>query len=170
MFGLPTNVLFPFSPPLYNETRSLGLEHLSRNPRQSDQITINAEGFWHQKVSTEYHLQSHRSPSSPKGSEKVASISLILKKYLLRRQREENAFYTSHRRGNKQSIHNSKSDHRILRAEGYWRVSQIFCQASLEHNWEAYQHSDLLDRCQEKRASDNRGRHLDPHQGPDLLA
>lgn len=68
MFGLPSNVLFPpFSPPLYNETRSLGLEHLSHNPRQSDQITINAEGFWHQKVSTEYHLQSLHSPSPPKG-------------------------------------------------------------------------------------------------------
>jgi hypothetical protein len=46
---------------------------------------------------------------------------------------------------------------------------EIFCQASLDQNWEAYHgRSDLLDRCQEKRASDNRL--LDARQGPDLLA
>lgn len=46
-------------------------------------------------------------------------------------------------------IHNSKSDHGISRAEEYWQVS-LTCQASLEHNWEAYQSSDLTDRSQEK--------------------
>lgn len=47
--------------------------------------------------------------------------------------------YISQKRKQTEMIHNSKSDPSVSRAEGYWQVSQIFCQASLEHNWEAYQ-------------------------------